>query len=134
MAFPDGTGAGKLSCWTPILTQCPNQKKLACERLSPFHKSASNITHSAIAERKRSACVLYTVQHALTAFSLVRQPAQCSVLCMPRRCAIPHHLHNTNASRVLVPQYRNVSAVVKLRVVRKRCQTSCTACTLGLYV
>ena len=42
----------------------------------------------------------------------------------------PHHLHNKNASRVLVPQYSNASAVVKLCVVGKRCHTSCTPCTM----
>ena len=116
------------------LRSARTEKKLARERLSPFRKSASNITHSAIAEQKRSACVLYTVQHALSAYSLVRQPVQCSVLCMPRRCTTQHHLQSTNANRVLVPQYTNVSAVVKLLVVGKRCHTSCTTCTMGLYL
>ena len=54
------------------------KNKLALERLSIFHKSASNITHSAITSPKRSACVLHTLQHALTAYSLVSN--QCSVL------------------------------------------------------
>ena len=52
------------------------------ERLLTFHKSASNITHAAIASQERSACVLHTVQHALTAYSLGRPPVQCSMLCM----------------------------------------------------
>ena len=108
---------------------CPN-RKVARERLLPFHKSASNITHSSIAEQKRSVCVLYTVQRALVHTVLVRQPVQCSVLCMPRRCTTPYHLHTTNANCALVPQYRNVSAVVKLQVVGKRCPTSCSTCTM----
>ena len=63
---------------------------------------------------------------------------QCSVLCFACCCATLHHLttSNANASRALVPQYRNVSAVVNLRVVGKRCQTSRTTCrstTMGLY-
>ena len=74
MALDDGTGAGKPSCWTPILTQWPNRKKLVLERLSKSQKSASNITYSAIASRKRSACVLHTVQHGLRAYSLVGLP------------------------------------------------------------
>ena len=119
-----GTGAGKPSFWTTILTQWPNRKILVLERLSTSHKSASNITHSAIASRKRSARVLRTVQHAVSAYSLERPPVQCSVLCMPRCCTTPHHLHNTNANRVLVPQYRDASAVVRLCVVGKRCHTS----------
>ena len=53
---------------------------------------------------------------------------QCSVLCFACCCATLHHLltSNANANRALVPQYRNVSAVVSLRAVGKRCQTSCT--------
>ena len=130
MAGHDATGAGKPSCWSPILTQWPNRKVLVLERLSTSHKSASNITYSAIASRKRSACVLRTVQHAVSTYSLVRPPVQCSVLCMPRCFTTPHHLHNTNASRVLLPQCRDASAVVKLWVVGKCCHTSCTPCTM----
>ena len=81
--------------------------------------------------RKKSApLVLRTVQHAISEYSLVPPPAQCSVLCMPRCLTTPHHLHNTNASRVLVQQYSDASAVVKLWVVGKRCHTSCTPCTM----
>ena len=130
MALHDGTGAGKPSCWTPILIQWRNRKKMVLERLSTSHKTASNITCSTIASRKRSACVFHTLQHALGAYSLVRPPAQCCVLCMPRCCTTPHQLHNTNANRVLVLQYRDVSAVVMLWVVEKRCHTSCTKCTM----
>ena len=82
MAFRDGTGAGKQSRWTPILTQCLNRKKLVLKRLSTFRKSASNISHSAIASQECSACVLHTVQHALTAYNLVLPSVQCSMLCM----------------------------------------------------
>ena len=82
MAFTDGTGAGKQSHWTPILTQCTNRKKMVLERLPTFCKSASNISHSAIASQERSACILHTVQHALTVYSLLRPPVQCSMLCM----------------------------------------------------
>ena len=62
---------------------------------------------------------------------------QCSVLCFACCCAALHYLHtsNANTNHALVPQYRNVSAVVNLRVVEKRCQTSCTTCrsnTMGL--
>ena len=130
MVLHDGTGAGKPSCWTPILTQWPSRQILVLERLSTFHKLASNITYSAIASRKCSAFVLRTVQHAISAYSLVRPPVQCSVLCMPRCCTTPHHLHNTNSNRVLVQQYSDASAVVKLWVVGKRCYTSCTPCTM----
>ena len=130
MAGHDATGAGKPSCWTPILTQWPNRKVLVLERLSTSHKSASIITYSAIASRKRSECVLRTVQHAVSTYSLVRPPVQCSVLCMPRCFTTPHHLHNTNASRVLLPQCRDASAVVKLWVLGKGCHTSCTPCTM----
>ena len=126
MALPDGTGAGKPSCCTPISTQWPNRKMFGLERQSTSHKSASNITYSANVLQKCSARVLRTVQHAISAYSLVRPPAQCSVLCMPWGFTTPHHLHNTNASCVLVPQYRDASAVVKLWVVEKRCYTSCT--------
>ena len=105
-------------------TQWPNRKMLGLERLSTSHKSASNITYSANVSQKCSARVLRTVQHAISAYSLVRPPAQCSVLCMP------HHLHNTNGSRVLVQQYSDASAVVKLCVVGTRCHTSCTPCTM----
>ena len=123
MAGHDGTGAGKPSCWTPKLTQWPNRKVLVLERLSTSHKSASNITYSAYASRERSACVFGTVQHAVSAYSLVRPP-------VPWCCTIPHHLHNTNANRVLVQQHRDASAVVKLCVVGKRCHTSSTPCTM----
>ena len=82
MAFPDGTGTGKQSRWTPILMQCTNWKKMVLERLSTFRKSASNVSHSAIAGQERSACMLNTVQHALAAYSLVRPLVQCSMLCM----------------------------------------------------
>ena len=130
----DGTGAGKPSCWTPILTQWPNRKVLVLDRLSTSHKSVSNITYSANASRKRSACVLRTVQHAVSTYSLVRPPVQCSVLCMPWCFTTPHHLHNTNANRVLVPQYSAASAVVKLWMVGKRCHTLCTPCTMHRIV
>ena len=130
MAVYAGTAAGKPSFWTTILTQWPNRKILVLERLLTSHKSASNITHSAIASRKRSARVLRTVQHAVSAYSLERPPVQYSVLCMQRCCTTPHHLHNTNINRVLVPQYRDASAVVKLSVVGKRCHTLCTPCTM----
>ena len=83
MARHGGTGAGNPSCWTAILTQWPNRKVWVLERLSTSHKSASNITYSAIASRKRSACVFGTVQHAISTYSVVRPPVQCSVLCMP---------------------------------------------------
>ena len=122
LAFPDGTGTGKLSCWTLILTQWPNRIKLVFERLSTFIKSASNITHSAIASQERSTCVLHTVHHALTAYSLV--PHQCSVLCFACCYATLHHLHisyyyssNATASRALERQYRNASAGMNLRVM-----------------
>ena len=96
MALPDGTGAGKAACCTPISTQWPNRKMLGLERLSTSHKSASNITYSANVSQKCSACVLRTVQHAVSAHSLVRPPVQYSVLCMPWCITTPHHLHNTN--------------------------------------
>ena len=99
-AFPDSTGAGKLACWTPILTQYPNKKNGAWEAI-------------AIALLWSLACELYSVQYVLTVYSLVQQPVQCSKLCMP---LYPHYLHNVTANCALVPQYRNVSAVVKLRV------------------
>ena len=110
-----------------------SRKKLLLERLLTFHKAASNITHSAIASQERSACVLHTVQHALTAYSLVRQPVQCSMLCMllcdpasfAYYCTTSTCSSTANASRALVPHYINV---VILLVVRKRCQTSCTTC------
>ena len=61
----------------------PEPKKiLVLERLSTFRKSASNISNSAIASQKHSLWVLHTVQHGLTAYSLVRPPVQCSMLCM----------------------------------------------------
>ena len=41
---------------------------------------------------------------------------------------------NANANRALVPLYGNVRAAVHLRVVEKRCQTSCTtSTTMRLY-
>ena len=83
-----------------------------------------------MASQKRSACVLHTVQHAVSAYSLERPLVQCSLLCMQQCCTTPHHLHNTNANRVLVLQYRDASAVVKLCVVGKRCHISCTPCTM----
>ena len=40
---------------------------------------------------------------------------------------------NAIANLALVPQYTNISAVVNLRVVRERCQSSCTtSTTIGL--
>ena len=103
------------------------------ERLSTFHKSTSNITHSAIASQDRSACVLHTVQHALTAYSLLRQPVHAlhvvvrpCINCILYYCTTSTCGGNENASRALVPQYKNVNAVVNLRMVRKCCQTSCT--------
>ena len=69
MAFPDGTGTAEPSCWTLVLTQCPNRKKkkkkVALDRLSAFHKSSSNITHSSIASQERSACALHSVHSTL---------------------------------------------------------------------
>ena len=114
MAIPDGTGTGKPTCCTPISTQWPNRTVLGLERLWTSHKSASNITYSANVSRKCSARVLRTVKHAISAYSSVRPPAQCSVLCMPRCFTSPYHLHNINASRLLVPQYRDASAVLYL--------------------
>ena len=107
----------------------PEPKKLACERLSTFRKSASNTIHSAIASLKRLACVLHTTQYALTAYSLVRPAVQCSMLACCHLHTSNSTSNNANANRPLVPQYRNVSAVVNLRVVGKRCQTSCTTST-----
>ena len=43
--------------------------RVATERLLACHNSASNTTHSTIASQKPSACVLHTVQNALTAYS-----------------------------------------------------------------
>ena len=130
MALPDGTGAGKPACCTPISTQWPNRKMLGLDRLWISRKSASNITYSANVSRRCSARVLRTVKHAISAYSSVRPPAQCSVLCMPRCFTSPHHLHIINANCVLVPQYRDASAVMKLWVVEKRCHTSCTPCNM----
>ena len=129
LAFPWGTGAGKLSNWTPVLTQYANRKQLASERLSPFHKSVSNITHSVIPKQNvmYACCTLYSMPSMRTVWCGI----QCSVLCFACCCATLQHLHtsssNANANRALVPQYRNVSAGVNLRVVRKHCQTAWTS-------
>ena len=74
-------------CWEAIpldsdINAVPDRKKLALDKRSAFHKAASNISHTAIASHKHSSCVLYTVQHAVTAYSLVQQPVQCSMLRM----------------------------------------------------
>ena len=53
-----------------------------------------------------------------------------------RCCETLHHVHtsNVNPNRVLVPQYKNVSAVVNLWAVGKRCQTvGNEGTTVGLY-
>ena len=96
----DVAGIGELFGWAktylhPVL----ELKKLALERPSIFHKSMSNITHSAIA--KCPACVLHTLQrhmynvaqltlkHSFLCFVCCRPP--CAVLCnclmqTPVRC------------------------------------------------
>ena len=147
MALPDGTGASKPACCTPISTQWPNCKMLGFERLSTSHKSASNITYSANVSRRCSARVLRTVKHAIRAYSLVRTVqhaisanslvwplAVCSVFSMPWCFTIPHHLHNTNTRCLQLLEYRDASSVVKLWVVVKRCHTSCTPCTMHVIV
>ena len=84
---------------------------------------------------QHACCTLYSMPSLHTVWC----GHQCSVLCFAWCCPTMHHLHtsNANASRALVPQYGNVSAVVNLRVVGKRCQTSCTARlyyhSMGLY-
>ena len=84
---------------------------------------------------RHACCTLYSMPSLHTVWCC----HQCSVLCFACCYANLHHLHtsisNANTNRALVPQYRNVSAVVNLRVVGKRCQTSCTTCrstTMGL--
>ena len=132
MAFPDSTDTGKPSRWTPILTQCPNRKKLVLERVSTFHNPFQTSPTPPLPRKN--------VQHACS--TLYSMPSlhtvwcgnQCSVLCFACCSGTLHHLHtsNANAYRALVPQYRNVSVVVNLRVVMKRRQTLCTTSTTGI--
>ena len=66
-----------------------------------------------IALQERPACVLHSVQHALTVYIVVQSQMQCSMLCM-LLCA-PHHWHNANANQHLVclySQYIIVGAVL----------------------
>ena len=123
MAFPDGTRDGKLFRRIPIFTQCSNRKKMALERLSTFHKSASHVTHSAIALQKRSAYVSHTVQHARTAYSLVRQSLHSAVFyalhAVVRPPPPPHHLHNANVNCALVRCTHGTGISVRLRVVNR---------------
>ena len=111
----------------------PNRKQLAHERLSPFHKSASNITHSAIASKKRSACVLYTVQYALTAYSVVLRSRlyEYSVQAVVRRRIIQMptvHYNVVVRSRSTRSTDNYVCSLFFLvPVLRKPCQNSCSA-------
>ena len=61
-------------------------------RLREFQISASNDTHFAIASQECAVCVLHTVQHALTACSVVQPP----VHLRPASFAYK----NTNSARV----------------------------------
>ena len=101
MAFPNGTGAGKLSRWTPILTQWPNQK-IGALKATDIPKV--RFTHHPLCYclANLSACVLHTVQHARTAYNIVQPRVQCSMLCMPLHLCAPHHLHNANTNRALM--------------------------------
>ena len=76
-------------------------------------------------------CTLYSMPSLHTVWC----GNQCSVLCFACCCATLHHLHTSNAdaNRALVPQYRNVSAVVNLRLAGKRCQTSSTNNDISIY-
>ena len=83
---------------------------------------------------QHACCTLYSMPSLHTVWC----DHQCSVLCFACCCPALHHLHtsNANTNRAQVPPYRTVSAVVKLQVVGKRCQTSCNTCrstTMGLY-
>ena len=135
MTFPDSTGAGMLSRWTPILTQCPNRKTWCLKGYRhPVYPLQTSPTPPLPGKNVQHAyCTLYSMPSLHTVWC----GHQCSVLCFACWCATLHHLHtsNANANRALVPPYKNVSAVVNLRVVGKRCQTSCTTCrstTMGL--
>ena len=86
---------------------------------------------------QHACCTLYSMPSLYTVWC----GNQCSVLCVAyyavvRPCIICILVMQTPTVRYTVPQYRNVSAVVNLRVVGTCCQTSCTTCTcttMGLY-
>ena len=91
-------------------------KKLACERLSPFHKSASNIIHSAIRLAKMFSM---RVAHCTACPHCMQFGAATSVLCLACRCTTPHHLHNANANRAQGHACRSAVPPVQ------KCQCGC---------
>ena len=99
-------------CWTPVLAQCPHRKKRCLKGY--WHSTYPLETLSpTIALQERPACMLHSVQHALTVYIVVQSWVQCSMLCV-LLCA-PHHWHNANANQHVVrvySQYIIVRAVV----------------------
>ena len=67
------------------------------EKLSPFHKSASNITPSTIPEQnvQHAYCTLYSMPSRHTVWC----GNQCSVLCFACCYATLHDLHTSNATK-----------------------------------
>ena len=111
--------------------QCPHEKHC---RVRGYRHSINQLQTSPTPPLPRknvqhACCTLYSMPSLYTVWCA----NQSRVLYFACRCTTLHHLHNTNANSVLVPQYKNVSVVVKLRVVGKHCHTSCTTSLHYMY-
>ena len=87
MALDDGTGAGKPSCWTPILTQWPNRKKNWS--LKDYRHPRNQLQTSPTPPLPREnvqhvCCTLYSMAFVHT----VWWGYQCSVLCFACRSVV----------------------------------------------
>ena len=89
VAFPDGTGVGKLLRWTQVFTQCSNWKNwhLKCHRHS---KNLPRTSPTLPLPHKCSACMSHTV-HYHTVYVVVQPAVKCSavcaIVCRGMRCA-----------------------------------------------
>ena len=109
MAFPDGTGAGRLSRWSPVPVlggypagvRYPNRRMLGS--LSTFHKSASSITpfcHCLAKTFSMRVAHCTACPHCIQCGAATSPGVLCFACCC--LCAPPHHLHNASANCVLV--------------------------------
>ena len=95
MAFPDGTGAGNLSYWTQILTQCPNWKLW---RLEAYPHSVNPLQTSRTPPSPRKTFIMRVVhctacRHCIQC-NAATSTVQCSsMLCIPLHLWSPAHWH-----------------------------------------
>ena len=89
--LPDSTGAGKLSCWTSILSQCPNRKN---ERMRGYRYFLNQL-HTSLTPQLTRKKVAWCSRHSMPSLHTVWCCNQCRDLCLPYCCATLRHLHIT---------------------------------------